>query len=92
MSGHEAACSSRAADRGSVSPRRMHGTQRAVGFAGLRNRRLGSRWGQFYSGERGQFCSGERGPAKPERRFERVRRAAAGIVAADLGAGRVYAA
>jgi len=38
------------------------------------------------------FCSGGRGPAKPERRIERVRWAAAGIVAADVGAGRVYAA
>ena len=28
---------------------------------------------------------------KPERRFERVRRAAAGIVAADVGAGRLHA-
>jgi hypothetical protein len=84
VSGHEAPGSCRAAGGGSISPRRVHGTQSADGFAGLRLRRLGSR--------RDGFRSGERGPVNPERRFERVRRAAAGIVAADLGAGRVYAA
>ena len=82
MSGHEAPGSSRAAGGGGVSPRRVHGTQSAAGFAGLR---LG------HPRRRGRFCSGGRGPAKPERRIERVRWAAAGIVAADLGAGRVYA-
>ena len=62
----------------------MHRTQSAAGFAGLRFRRLGSC--------RGELCSSERRPVEPEHRLERVRRAAAGVVAADLGAGRVYPA
>lgn len=83
VSGYGVPGSSRATGGGRVPPCRVHGTESAAGFAGLRHRRPGSR--------RGEFCSGERRPVKPERRFERVRRAAADILAADLGAGRVHA-
>jgi len=83
MSVHEAPGSSRAAGSGGVAPHRVHGTQPAAGSAGFRLCRPGSR--------RGRFCSGGSGPVKPERGVERMRRAATGIVAAGLGAGRVYA-